>query len=138
MYPWVRLDHDNKYFYAAALDRRYLVNRCGTCGRWHTPPQPMCPDCWSWEVTPTEISGRGVLHLMTFLHQGPASAGVAYDPPFALGTIELDEQAGLRVSAPLANVSCGTRLGARMQLTWMDVRGHPFPAFTQAEPEELA
>ena len=74
-FPYLRIDHDSKHFYRGWLDERLLFNRCDACERFHHPPKPVCPSCWCASLTPTEVSGRGVIHLAMFLHQGPPAPG---------------------------------------------------------------
>jgi uncharacterized OB-fold protein len=126
-FPSVRLDHLNKRYYAGLLRGQLLAGRCRACGRWHTPLRPICPSCWSAEVAPEPVSGRGTVHLLTFLHQGPP--GVDY--PFPLAAIELAEQPGLRVEATV--VDCPRPyIGLPVELTWMERDGAPWPAFRPA------
>ncbi len=77
-FPRTRIDHDNKDFYKGWLQRRLLLNRCRDCGHWHHPPRPLCPQCWSTNVDATEVGGRGRVHLLIRLHQGPEVEGVDY------------------------------------------------------------
>ena len=72
-FPWVQISHDTKFHFRGWLDRRLLINRCDDCGHFHHPPKPVCPDCWSTSLEPTEVSGRGVVHLAMHLHQGAPS-----------------------------------------------------------------
>ena len=46
LFPGLTLDHDNAAHYRGRVDRQLLINRCGSCGRWHHTPKPVCPDCW--------------------------------------------------------------------------------------------
>ncbi len=132
-FPAIRLDHLNKQYYAGLLRRELLAGRCRTCRRWHTPLRPICPSCWSPEVGPVPVSGRGTVYLLTFLHQGPLTPGVDYAAGFPLAAIELAEQAGLRVQATV--VECPRdrlRIGLEVELTWIDRDGDPetpWPAF---------
>jgi uncharacterized OB-fold protein len=127
----VRLDHDNKAFYRGWLEERLLINRCRACGRWHHPPKPICPDCWSTDLEPTEVSGRGTVHLLILLHQGPPAPGVDYaSGPHPVATVELVEQEGLRVTSTV--VGCAPRdvyIGMPVELTWIERDGIPFPVF---------
>jgi uncharacterized protein len=130
-FPGVRLDHLNKQYYSGLLRRKLLAGRCQACGRWHTPLRPICPSCWSSEVGPEPVSGRGTVHLLTFLHQGPP--GADYSGGFPLAAIELAEQAGLRVEATV--VDCPRdrlRVGLEVELTWLGRAGAPWPAFRPA------
>ena len=77
-YAPLTVDRDTAAYYRGWLDRELRPNRCGDCGHWHHPPRPMCPACWSWNVVPTAVSGRGTIYLLILLHQGPPAPGVDY------------------------------------------------------------
>jgi uncharacterized OB-fold protein len=73
------------------------------------------------------------VYLLTFLHQGPPTAGVDYEGGFPLAAIELAEQPGLRVAATV--VDCPReqlRIGLPVELTWIERDGAPWPAFRRA------
>jgi uncharacterized OB-fold protein len=131
-----RVDHDNKAFYRGLLDKRLLINRCRACGRWHHPPKPICPECWSTDLEPTEVSGRGTVHLLILLHQGPPAPGVDYAAgPHPVATVELAEQEGLRFTSTV--VGCPARdvhIGMPVELTWTERDGAPFPVFQPVAP----
>jgi uncharacterized OB-fold protein len=124
------VDHDNKEMFRARLERRLLVNRCDDCGLWRNPPRPICPSCWSTNVRPTEVSGRGTIHLAIFLYQGPPAEGVDYDTPHPVVTVELDEQEGLRVTSTVVGASNEEiAIGRRVELDWIERNGAPLPVF---------
>jgi uncharacterized protein len=131
----VRVDHDNKAFYRGWLNKRLLLNRCRECGRWHHPPKPICPNCWSSEVEPTEVSGRGTVHLLILLHQGPEAPGVDYAAgPHPVATVELVEQVGLRYTTTIVGIPPGDiHIGMPVELTWIERDGVPFPVFQPAD-----
>jgi uncharacterized protein len=132
-FPAVRLDHLNKQYYRGLLRRELLAGRCRACERWHTPLRPICPSCWSPEVSLVPVSGRGTVHLLTFLRQGPPAPGVDYTGGFPLAAIELTEQPGLRVEATV--IDCPRerlRVGLEVELIWIDRDGAPWPAFRPA------
>jgi uncharacterized protein len=132
--PRTRIDHDNKVFYKSWLERRLLLNRCCACGSWHHPPVPMCPSCWAWNVVATEVSGRGTIHLLTWLRQGPAVDGVDYAAGYPVATVELDEQPGLRFTSTVIGAPPGElRIGQRVDLAWIEREGAPFPVFRPSE-----
>ena len=88
-FPWVQIDHDTKHMFRGWLDRQLLINRCDDCGQFHHPPKPICPECWSRNLTPTEVSGRGVIHLAMFLRLGAPAPDVDYQKgPHPVVTIE--------------------------------------------------
>ena len=131
-FPDAPVDHDNVEYHRGILERRLLVNRCGTCGTWFQPPRGLCPSCWGEDVVPTPCSGKGVLHMLVLLHQGPVVDGVDYHVPYPVAVVELDEQAGLRVTATLADPGDRPDIGARVELTWIERCGVPVPAFQAA------
>ena len=122
--------HDSAAHYRARLERRLLLNRCTSCGRWHHPPKPICPRCWSTDIAPTEVDGRGTIHLVMFLHQGPPAAGVTYDSPHPVVTVELDEQPGLRFTSTIVGSTLDEIvIGRRVRLDWIERGGVPVPVF---------
>jgi hypothetical protein len=132
-FPAVRLDHLNKRYYQGLLHRELLMNHCRACGTWQAPLRPRCPSCWSADVRPEPVSGRGTVYLLTFLHQGPPAPGVDYSGGFPLAAIELAEQPGLRVTTTVVDCPRGRlRVGLRVELTWIDRDGAPWPAFRPA------
>jgi uncharacterized OB-fold protein len=134
-FPGQRIDHDNKDVYRARLERRLLVNRCGDCGLWHQPPRPICPSCWSTNVAPTEVSGRGTIYMAIFLHQGPPATGVDYSAAaHPVVTVDLDEQDGLRFTSTVVGSSNEEiAIGRRVELDWIDRDGAPLPVFRLSE-----
>jgi uncharacterized OB-fold protein len=124
------VDRESAPHFRARLERQLLVNRCSACGTWHQPPKPICPQCWSTAILPTEVGGTGTIHLAIFLHQGPPAEGVDYSDPHPVVTVELDEQPGLRLTSTV--VGAGNDdivIGARVALDWIERSGVPVPAF---------
>lgn len=127
----VRIDRDNIDHYRGLLDHRLLVDRCTECGLWHHPPRPVCPRCWSRAVVAREVSGRGEIAIVTFVHQGRRAPGVDYSGGWPVAAVELIEQDGLRVSASIVDSPRdGIVVGAPVELVWLDRDGEPVPAFT--------
>ncbi len=130
-FPYAQIDHDSKHLFRGWLDETLLINRCDACSRFQHPPKPICPSCWSTSLTPTEVSGRGLIHLVMLLHQGPPAPDVDYAKgPHPVVSVELEEQEGLRftstvIDCPLEEV----RIGLEVELTWIDRFGAPFPVF---------
>lgn len=138
-YPEVRLDHLNRFFYGGLLRQELVLGRCTSCHTWQTPLRPLCPRCWSTDIAPAAVSGRGVIFLLTLLHQGPAAAGVDYSSPWPLAAIELQEQAGLRLAATI--VDCPPeqlRVGLPVQVTWIERDGSSWYAFRPVESGQSA
>jgi uncharacterized OB-fold protein len=128
------ITHDNAEHYRGRLRRQLLMNRCQACGRWHAPPKPVCPQCWSFDVTATPVRGEGTIFMAIFLHQGPPAPGLDYTVPYPVVTVELDEQTGLRftstvVGAPNRDIA----IGKRVRLGWIERAGAPLPVFELTE-----
>ena len=129
-FPGEPITHDNAAHYRGRLRRELLLNRCGDCGRWHAPPKPICPDCWSPRVTAHPASGDGVIFMAIFLHRGPSAPGVDYSTPYPVVTVELDEQPGLRFTSTVVGAdNDDIRIGAAVRLDWSERSGAPMPVF---------
>lgn len=91
----------------------------------------MCPACWSWNITAEPVVGRGVIALVTWLHQGPPAPGVDYaEAPHPVVAVELEEQPGLRITSTVVDADRDAIVvGARVGLDWMDRDGVPAPVF---------
>ncbi len=123
----------NKHFYRGLLHRELRMNRCADCGWWHHRPKPICPQCWSKRLVPTPVSGRGTIHLLILLHQGPPADGVDYATPHPVATVELDEQPGLRfTSTVVAADPDELAIGQRVALDWTERDARPYPVFRPA------
>ena len=125
-WPGVRIDHDNAAFYQGLLEHRLLINRCNDCGRWHHPPRSLCPGCWSTSLTPTDVGGSGFVAYITILHQGRMQPGIDYDLGYPMVAIELDEQAGLRVTGTVVgSPPQQIAVGDRVRMVWRDFEDRP-------------
>lgn len=128
-FPGVLVDHDNVAHYRGLLQGKLLINRCTACSRWIYPHRPLCPHCLSWDVRPTEVSGKGRVFMFTLIHQERDPQGQPREPIVA-AAVELVEQPGLRYLARIVN--CPTaRLSPDMpvQLAWIERDRLKIPAF---------
>jgi hypothetical protein len=128
------VDRDKADFYRGWLAHELRMNRCADCGHWHHPARPMCPACWSWNVVATPVSGRGTVHLLMRLHQGPPLPGIDYRvTPYPVVTVELVEQPALRFTSTVVNCDpAEVHIGMPVTLTWIERDGAPFPVFEPA------
>jgi uncharacterized OB-fold protein len=129
-FPRTAIDRDAKEFYRGWLSRKLLMNRCRECAHWHHPPRPICPKCLSEQLTPTEVSGDGTVHLLTRMYQGMSVEGVSYDPPYPVVVVELVEQEGLRFTGTV--IGCPpdeVHIGQQVALTWISRESEPYPVF---------
>lgn len=136
-FPNSIITHDDKEYYRGWLEHRLLIQHCSSCGNWFHPPQPICPECWSRDVTPTEVSGRGTVHLLIKLHQGAPAPDVDYSAPHPVATVELAEQLGLRFTTTIVNCPLDDiGIGMPVKLTWIDRWGAPYPVFEPDTDQE--
>ena len=128
LYPDATIDQDNRAQYEGMLRRELCLNRCSSCTAWHQPPRSICPRCWSVDVRPTAVSGKGVVMMAAVLRQGKAALGVEY--PYHLVTVELDEQPALRYTSAIAEDCIDqVQIGTRVTLDWVERGGAPHPVF---------
>jgi uncharacterized OB-fold protein len=128
----VQIDRDNIAHYRGLMAGKLLINRCDECGRWIYPHRPMCPECLSWNVIATEVSGRGRLYMYTFIYQSRDPDNPLLEPVQA-AAIEFEEQQGLRYLSRVVN--CPERALAHdmpVTLTWIEENGRRWPAFEPA------
>lgn len=127
-YPWGAIDHDNKEQWRGFVARQLLIDRCSACGYWFDPPRSMCPKCWSLDVEPSAVSGRGRVQWFTLMFQG--APGASPDAPVPVSVIELEEQEGLRVDATLIDCDpAEVRCDMPVELAWTGAESAPLPAF---------
>lgn len=132
-FPGEPITHDNADHYRGRLNRQLLMNRCKDCGQWHAPAGPVCPECWSFNVEATSVTGDGTVYMAIFLHQGPPAPGVDYTVPYPVVTVELDEQPGLRFTSTVVGAdNDAIRIGERVRLNWIERSGAPLPVFELA------
>jgi uncharacterized protein len=125
------VSRDDADVYRGWLVHELRVNRCHACGHRFLPARPMCPVCWSWDVAAEPVSGRGRVHLLMRLHQGPPAPGVDYTAgPYPVATIELEEQPGLRITSTVVGGPPGdVAIGQPVRVAWIERHGAPFPVF---------
>ncbi|MBV9921162.1 MAG: Zn-ribbon domain-containing OB-fold protein [Pseudonocardia sp.] len=108
------LTDDNEGFWAAAAERRLVVQRCRGCGARHHPPRPMCPDCRSLDLEMADVSGRGIVYSYSLLHH-PRHPAFSY--PVVAVLVDLEE--GARVLSNLVGVEpADVRIGMEVQVTF--------------------
>ena len=131
--PNLRIDRDNIEHYRGLLSGRLLINRCQACGYWIYPHRPLCPECHSWDVTPTEISGRGTLFMYTLIHQS-RDPKVFLEEPMPVAAVELAEQKGLRyLSSIMGWPAHKLRHDMPLELVWIAQDDIRVPAFVPVE-----
>ncbi|HSZ40855.1 MAG TPA: OB-fold domain-containing protein [Trebonia sp.] len=77
-------------FWAAAAQRKLVVQKCAECGYLRWPPGPLCPECQAEGAAWTEVRASGSLWSIATYHRAldPAFAG---DVPYTVALVELDD-----------------------------------------------
>jgi uncharacterized protein len=132
-YPGIQLDHDNFEHYRGLMQRRLLINRCSKCGYWIYPHRPLCPQCLSWDVVPTEVSGEGKVFMFTLIQQERDPSG-RMEAPLPLAAVELAERPGLRYLSTIVNCSVDhITYDMPVRLTWTNRDGAEWPVFEPSD-----
>ncbi|MEM7140666.1 MAG: OB-fold domain-containing protein [Actinomycetota bacterium] len=89
-------------YWAAAANGSAVLPRCGSCGQFDLPPEPVCRRCgsvepdWRYET----VSGRGSIISWTIVRK---SFVPGFDVPFVLVDVAVDEQPDLRLIGRLVD-----------------------------------
>lgn len=68
---------ESEPFFAAAKEGRFLIRRCGACGKAHWYPRALCPFCFgetAWE----EASGQGTIYSYSVMRRVSPLQAIAY------------------------------------------------------------
>lgn len=93
------VNRDNAGFWRGVAEHRLLIQRCTACGTPRHPWLPGCNTCGSPDWDTVEASGEGTVYSYVVLHHPPFPA---FDPPYAVGLIELAE--GVRLVSNVVGV----------------------------------
>ncbi|MFE7837432.1 bifunctional MaoC family dehydratase N-terminal/OB-fold nucleic acid binding domain-containing protein [Streptomyces sp. NPDC057474] len=93
------VNRDNAGFWEGVSRHRLLIQRCTDCATLRHPWLPGCNACGSPEWDTVEASGDGTVYSYVVMHHPPFPA---FDPPYAVGLIELAE--GARIVSDVIGV----------------------------------
>lgn len=96
-------DPDTAGFWAAARERRLVVQRCEHCGTMRFPPRPYCAACRSPSYGWEQVSGYGRVWTFAFAYK-PTLPAYEHVTPFPIAYIELEDHPPLRIAGNL--VAC--------------------------------
>jgi uncharacterized OB-fold protein len=117
-------------FWAAARQRRLMLQRCDACDAHVLYPRPYCVACMSDDVRWVESPGLGRIYSATTVHM---PLGPDFDPPYVVALVELDE--GPRLLGRLEPPGAG-EIGLRVRVGWRDRDPDPpLPLFLRCEEE---
>ena len=116
-----------------SIDRQAMeLPYCGSCGRFHFYPRPVCPACWSDDLSWRPVDGRGKVWSYTivrFAHG--AHEGWKTRVPYAVALIELEE--GVRMMGNVVDCPVETvRSGMAVTLAYREFEDGRIPVFVPA------
>ncbi|MGW1072300.1 bifunctional MaoC family dehydratase N-terminal/OB-fold nucleic acid binding domain-containing protein [Streptomyces sp. NPDC002537] len=120
------VNRDNAGFWDGVAARKLLIQRCASCDTFRFPWLPGCGACGSPRWTAVEASGAGTVFSYVVVHHPPFPA---FDPPYAVGLIELAE--GVRMISNVIGVPYSrVRIGMPVELEFVQVDdGQLLPVF---------
>jgi len=112
-------DAETAPYWTAAHEHRLTLPQCQDCRHIAFPPKPRCPKCHSPQMVWVPLTGRGTLHSYTVMHDTFVRG---LEPPFVIGDVELEDQAGLCIVANLVECApAGVHIGMPLEVTYEDV-----------------
>jgi uncharacterized OB-fold protein len=102
--PLPAVDALSEPFWNGAREGRLVIQRCTNCGLFIHLPRPVCRRCQSFDLGYEAVSGRGTVYSFTETHK-PFHPFYVDRVPYLVASIDLDEQAGLRLLSNLVRVA---------------------------------
>lgn len=107
-------DADLAPYWEATRRGELVVRHCRACDRLSWPPRGACPACSSLDLDWRPVAARG--RLFTWTVVGHTSiAGFKAAVPFAVGVVEIDDAAGVRMVGRITSEPDSLEIGARVQ-----------------------
>ena len=88
--PLPKISNEDRPFWQAAKEHRFVLPRCLNCGHVWFPPYLSCPKCISANIEWMDASGRGVIWGRIEMHQAYLKA-FADVMPYNVTQVRLDE-----------------------------------------------
>lgn len=111
------VNRDNAGFWDGVARHQLLIQRCTSCSALRFPWLPGCNACGSPEWDTVAASGAGTVYSYVVMHH---PAFPAFDPPYAVGLIELAE--GVRMVSNVIGVPYDkVRVGLPVSLEFLRV-----------------
>jgi uncharacterized OB-fold protein len=108
------IETETKPFWDGLREGRLSIGKCGSCGRVHYYPRPMCPHCWSDDVELVTASGRGTLYTWSTVYVNdlpPFNTRL----PYVAAQVDLEE--GVRVTTIITDAEPqDLRIGMELQV----------------------
>ena len=123
---------DDQEFWEGCNREELVIQQCSDCGELRHLPRPMCPECHSMNYQWPVMSGKGVVHSFTVIHN-PAHPALRDQVPYNVVLVELDE--GPRVVSNIVGIpNEDIQVGMRVLVFFAEVEpGLKLPKFKRAD-----
>jgi uncharacterized protein len=111
-------------YWVAARNGKLLLKRCGTCGKKHYYPRPICPFCMSDNTEWLEASGNGTIYSWSVERRAT--------PPYAMAFVTLAEGPTIMTNIIDADLS-DLAIGQKVKLAFEMRDDQPVPVFRLAD-----
>jgi uncharacterized OB-fold protein len=112
--PNPNINPENKAFWDAAQDNRFILKFCNSCKEPHYYPRTICPHCGSNDTTWVESQGLGEIYSYTVMRRG-------VEVPFAMAYVRLNE--GISVLTHLTNCDFDAiRIGQKVKVIFEETQ----------------
>jgi uncharacterized OB-fold protein len=106
-------------YWDALREHRLVFQQCGQCNHVRHYPRPVCPQCFSMDVTWKAATGNGTVHSWTVCHHA-FHPGFKRQLPYIVLTVDMEE--GVRMVGQVDNIpESALCLGLPVQVTYADV-----------------
>ncbi|MDE2892906.1 MAG: OB-fold domain-containing protein [Chloroflexota bacterium] len=112
-------DAINGGYFAAAADRRLVVQRCADCGTRQYPPELNCHACYGFNMEWEESVGTGtVWSWVEVVH--PAHPALREFGPYMVALVELDDMPEIKLMGAVVDAPLGgtMKIGARVRVVF--------------------
>lgn len=113
------IEAETKPFWDAVKNGQLMLGMCSSCGKVHYYPRPMCPHCWSTDVSLKPASGSGTLYTYSTVYRNDM-------PPFnerlPYIAAQVDLMEGVRVTTNIVDCPPETlTIGMEVTLAFREI-----------------
>jgi len=112
--PSPNIHSENKAFWDATQDNRFILKFCNSCKEPHYYPRTICPHCGSNDTAWVESKGLGEIYSYTVMRRG-------VEVPFAMAYVRLNE--GVSVLTHLTNCDFDAiQIGQKVKVVFQETQ----------------
>ena len=112
---------------------KFMLPRCGDCGKFHFYPRPACPHCQGARLSWAQASGRGEVYSYSTVHRAPSEAFKA-DVPYVVAIVKTDE--GPHLLSRIVGISPDRmKIGMRLRVKMAVKAEVALPVFESESPK---